>query len=89
LIVPGALVGLVIIFVPQSVCWLVKKGRDDEARVKLIWVRGGDLETMQAEFKEMVDNAHDEEVDWRSQVEAFHEKGKCEENHNNCQHATR
>ena len=40
-LVPGAMVGLGMLFVKESTRWLAKKGRNEEALASLIWVRGG------------------------------------------------
>ena len=40
-LVPGAMVGLGMLFVKESTRWLAKKGRNEEALASLTWVRGG------------------------------------------------
>jgi sugar porter (SP) family MFS transporter len=52
-LVPGGLLGLGMLLVKESVRWLVKKGRNEEALESLIWVRGGDSPEVQTEFAEI------------------------------------
>lgn len=49
-----------MLFVKESVRFLAKKGRDDEALQSLIWVRGGDSPEVQAEFAEIQAGLEDE-----------------------------
>jgi sugar porter (SP) family MFS transporter len=54
-LVPGAMVGLGMLFVKESCRWLAKKGLNDEALASLTWVRGG-VETpeVRAEFAQIL-----------------------------------
>ena len=52
--VPGAAVGIGMLFVKESTRWLAKKGRNVEAFESLKWVRGGeDNEELRQEFAEI------------------------------------
>ena len=42
-----------MLLVKESVRWLAKKGRNEEALANLIWVRGGDSPEVQEEFEEI------------------------------------
>lgn len=54
-LVPGAAVGLGMLFVKESTRWLAKKGRNEEALASLIWVRGGvATEEVNDEFAEIL-----------------------------------
>jgi sugar porter (SP) family MFS transporter len=54
-LVPGAMVGLGMLFVKESCRWLAKKGRNDEALASLTWVRGGlDTDEVREEFAEIL-----------------------------------
>lgn len=54
-LVPGALMGLGMLLVKESVRWLAKKGRNEEAFDSLVWVRGGeDTPEVRAEFQEIL-----------------------------------
>jgi sugar porter (SP) family MFS transporter len=54
-LVPGALMGLGMLLVKESVRWLAKKGRNEEAFESLLWVRGGeDTAEVRAEFAEIL-----------------------------------
>ncbi|KIM97446.1 hypothetical protein OIDMADRAFT_169245 [Oidiodendron maius Zn] len=52
-LVPGGVLGLGMLLVKESVRWLAKTGRNEEALQSLIWVRGGDSPEVQAEFAEI------------------------------------
>lgn len=53
--VPGAIMGLGMLLVKESVRWLAKKGRNEEALESLVWVRGGeDTPEVRAEFGEIL-----------------------------------
>ncbi|KAL6808362.1 general substrate transporter [Trichoderma camerunense] len=52
-LVPGGLIGLGMLLVKESVRWLAKQGRNEEALANLIWIRGGDSPEVQAEFEEI------------------------------------
>ena len=53
--VPGAIMGLGMLLVKESVRWLAKKGRNEEALESLVWVRGGeDTPEVRAEFEEIL-----------------------------------
>jgi MFS family permease len=49
-LVPGGFLGLGMLLTKESVRWLAKVGRNDEALESLIWVRGGDTEEVRAEY---------------------------------------
>lgn len=54
-LVPGGLLGLGTLLIPESPRWLAKKGRDGAAFQSLQWVRGGvDTPELQAEFQEIL-----------------------------------
>ncbi len=54
-LVPGGLLGIGMVFVKESVRWLAKKGRNEEAFASLLWVRGGqDTPEVRAEFSEIL-----------------------------------
>jgi sugar porter (SP) family MFS transporter len=54
-LIPGALMGLGMLLVKESVRWLAKKGRNEEAFASLVWVRGGeDTPEVRAEFSEIL-----------------------------------
>ncbi len=52
-LVPGGLIGFGMLLVKESVRWLAKQGRNDEALANLIWIRGGDSPEVQEEFEEI------------------------------------
>jgi len=53
-LVPGGLLGLGMFLIPESVRWLAKRGRNEEALRNLIWVRGGDDDlAVREEFAEI------------------------------------
>jgi MFS family permease len=49
-LVPGGLLGLGMLILPESTRWLAKKGRHEEAMKSLIWIRGGDSAEVRAEY---------------------------------------
>ena len=54
-LVPAGLMGTGMLLVKESVRWLAKKGRNEEAFESLIWVRGGeDTPELRAEFSEIL-----------------------------------
>ncbi|KAJ9644820.1 hypothetical protein H2204_001282 [Knufia peltigerae] len=53
-LVPGGLLGLGMLILPESTRWLAKRGRREEAMKSLIWIRGGDSEEVQAEMTEIL-----------------------------------
>lgn len=54
-LIPAALMGLGMVLVKESVRWLAKKGRNEEAFASLIWVRGGsDTSEVRAEYSEIM-----------------------------------
>ncbi|RMZ91536.1 hypothetical protein DV736_g1225, partial [Chaetothyriales sp. CBS 134916] len=54
-LVPGCLMGLGMLLTKESVRWLTKKGRNEEALQSLIWIRGGeDTEEVRSEFAEIL-----------------------------------
>ncbi|CZR64016.1 related to quinate transport protein [Phialocephala subalpina] len=59
-LVPGGILGLGMLLVKESVRWLAKKGRNDEAWNNLVWVRGGDGPEVQAEFEEIQQGLEEE-----------------------------
>ncbi|KAK5135550.1 hypothetical protein LTR08_005185 [Meristemomyces frigidus] len=52
-LVPAAVLGLGVLTQPESVRWLAKKGRYDEAWQSLIWIRADDGPEVKAEFNEI------------------------------------
>lgn len=53
-LVPGGFLGLGMFLVPESVRWLARKGRNEQAYKSLLWVRGGvDGPEVRAEFNEI------------------------------------
>jgi hypothetical protein len=52
-----------MLFVKESVRWLAKKGRHDQALANLIWVRKEDSEAVHAEFAEIIAGIEQEERD--------------------------
>lgn len=61
-LVPGGIIAVGMLFVKESVRWLAKKGRQDEALASLTWVRGGDSPEVQAEFDEILSGIREEEL---------------------------
>ncbi|CRG92426.1 Quinate permease [Talaromyces islandicus] len=59
-LVPGGLIGLGMLLVKESVRWLAKKGRNEEALENLIWIRGGDTPEVRAEFEEILAGLEEE-----------------------------
>lgn len=51
--VPGALMGLGMLTLHESVRWLISKGENDRAWSSLVWIRGSDSAEVEAEFAEM------------------------------------
>ncbi|KAF2093371.1 MFS sugar transporter-like protein [Rhizodiscina lignyota] len=52
-LLPAGFLGLGMITVKESVRWLMKKGREEEARKSLVWIRGGDTAEVEEEFMEI------------------------------------
>ncbi|PLN86541.1 general substrate transporter [Aspergillus taichungensis] len=52
-LVPAAVLGLGLLTQPESVRWLVKKERYDEAWASLTWMRADDGDAVKAEFNEI------------------------------------
>lgn len=52
-IIPGALLGLGMILVPESARWLVQHGRVDDAWMALTWIRASDGPEVQEEMNEI------------------------------------
>jgi len=52
-LVPGALMGLGMFTLDESVRWLLAHGKTDEAWRSLIWIRAGDSPAVRDEFAEM------------------------------------
>ncbi|KAF2118421.1 general substrate transporter [Lophiotrema nucula] len=53
-LVPGGLLGLGMLFLKESVRFLAKKGRNEEALESLIWIRGGDSEEVREEMDQII-----------------------------------
>ncbi|KAF7559270.1 hypothetical protein G7046_g4875 [Stylonectria norvegica] len=53
-LVPGGILGLGMLLTKESVRWLAKVGRHDEALESLIWVRGGLTPEVQTEMNEIL-----------------------------------
>ncbi|KAF9869847.1 MFS sugar transporter [Colletotrichum karsti] len=74
-LVPGAILGLGMLLCKESVRWLAKTGRRDEALESLVWVRGGENKTdVQEEFAEIIASIEEEQgqkegLTWRELVE--------------------
>jgi hypothetical protein len=49
-----------MLLVKESVRWLAKKGRNEEALENLIWIRGGDTPEVRAEFEEILAGLEEE-----------------------------
>lgn len=49
-LVPGGILGLGMLILPESTRWLAKRGQHEAAMKSLIWVRGGDSEEVRAEY---------------------------------------
>ncbi|KAK5791388.1 hypothetical protein VI817_006697 [Penicillium citrinum] len=52
-LVPGALMGLGMFSLDESVRWLLAHGKTDEAWRSLVWIRAGDSQTVNEEFNDM------------------------------------
>lgn len=48
-LVPGGILGLGMLFCKESVRWLTKQGKMEDALNSLIWVRGGDSDEVREE----------------------------------------
>lgn len=59
-LVPGALLGLGMLTLKESVRWLVKTGQHDRAWESLKWIRADDSEETRAEFLEIQNGVRDE-----------------------------
>lgn len=58
---PGAILGLGMLLTKESVRWLAKRDRHEEALKSLVWVRGADsVEEVQEEFAEIVAGIEEE-----------------------------
>lgn len=53
-LIPGGLLALGMLLIPESTRWLAKKYRNDEAIASLIWVRGEDTPEVRSEFEEIL-----------------------------------
>jgi sugar porter (SP) family MFS transporter len=53
-LVPAALMGMGMVLVKESVRWLAKKGKNEEALSSLIWIRGGETAAVRDEFEEIL-----------------------------------
>lgn len=49
-IVPGAILGFGMLLAKESTRWLATKGRAEEGRAALVWIRGGDSPEVQEEY---------------------------------------
>ncbi|KAL6423399.1 hypothetical protein ACFW04_010178 [Cataglyphis niger] len=49
-IVPPIMAFIALCLVPESPAWLVRRNRNEEAKKALLWLRGGDIEQMNAEI---------------------------------------
>ncbi|KAF7588110.1 hypothetical protein BBP40_006175 [Aspergillus hancockii] len=69
-LVPGGILGLGMLFLKESVRWLAKKGRHEEAMQSLVWIRGGEeTDEIREEMREILegieaDNLATEGVSW-------------------------
>ncbi|KAG9252852.1 general substrate transporter [Emericellopsis atlantica] len=73
-LVPGAILGLGMLLTTESVRWLAKQGRHEEAMKSLAWVRGGEDDEVRAEFAEILVGIEEEARDksgvtWRELVQ--------------------
>ncbi|CAD6564822.1 MAG: hypothetical protein ASARMPRED_005693 [Alectoria sarmentosa] len=69
-LVPGGILCLGMLLIPESCRWLAKRDRVDEALKSLIWIRGGDSAEVQGEFAEILKGVSEEvrakeNVTWR------------------------
>ncbi|KAM0327018.1 hypothetical protein ACHAQA_006141 [Verticillium albo-atrum] len=69
-LVPGAILGLGMLFTKESTRWLAKKGRMEEAQASLAWVRGGDSPEVEEEWAEILAGIEEDDriksgVTWR------------------------
>ncbi|ETI23266.1 hypothetical protein G647_05065 [Cladophialophora carrionii CBS 160.54] len=53
-LVPGGILGLGMLILPESTRWLAKRGQHEAAMKSLIWVRGGESEEVRAEMTEIL-----------------------------------
>lgn len=53
-LVPGALMGIGMVSVCESVRWLLAKGREEEAWASLVWIRAGEGEDVRCEFEDIL-----------------------------------
>ncbi|KAF6828845.1 hypothetical protein CPLU01_08283 [Colletotrichum plurivorum] len=61
-LVPGAILGLGMLLCKESVRWLAKTGRREEALQSLVWVRGGEnTAEVQEEFVEIINSIEEEQ----------------------------
>lgn len=66
--VPGALMGMGMLTLKESVRWLILRDDSDQAWRSLQWVRAGDSEAIRAEFAEMQQGVEDD----RRSGQGFH-----------------
>ncbi|MCJ1307850.1 hypothetical protein MMC25_001498 [Agyrium rufum] len=60
-LIPGGLIGLGMLLIPESARWLVKRGSNEKALKSLIWVRGGNnTAEVRAEFAEIIQGIEEE-----------------------------
>jgi MFS family permease len=62
-LVPGAILGLGMLLTKESVRWLAKQGRHEDAMKSLAWVRGGEDDEVRAEFNEILAGIQEEAKD--------------------------
>lgn len=73
-LVPGALMGLGMMSISESVRWLLAKGREEEAWVSLVWIRAGAGDDVECEFEDMKHGLEEE----RHATAGFRMRELCE-----------
>ncbi|KAE8394875.1 general substrate transporter [Aspergillus alliaceus] len=61
-LIPGGVLGFGILFLKESVRWLAKKGRHEEAMQSLVWIRGGETDEVRAEMMEILEGIEAENL---------------------------